>query len=54
LRIYPENDLRAGLEIASQLAISQPVRFDAADIPSWDEIADRYSAMYQEVILEKI
>ena len=54
LRIYPENDLSAGLEIASQLAISQPVRFDAVDIASWDEIADRYSVMYQEVILEKI
>jgi len=54
LRIYPENDLSKGLEIASQLAISQPVRFDAVDIPSWDEIADMYSVMYHEVIMEKI
>jgi glycosyltransferase involved in cell wall biosynthesis len=54
LRIYPENDLIKGLELASQLAISQPIRFNAADIPSWDEIADRYSAMYQEMTLEKI
>ena len=54
LRIYPQNDLSKGLELASQLAISQPVRFDAVDIASWDEIADRYSVMYQEVILEKI
>jgi glycosyltransferase involved in cell wall biosynthesis len=50
LKIYPENDLSKGLELASQLAISQPVRFDAVDIPSWDEIADRYSAMYHEVL----
>jgi hypothetical protein len=54
LRIYPENDLIKGLELASQLAISQPIRFNAVDIPTWDEIADRYSAMYQEMILEKI
>jgi glycosyltransferase involved in cell wall biosynthesis len=54
LRIYPENNLRKGLELASQLATSQAVRFDAVDIPSWDEIADSYSVMYQEVILEKI
>ena len=54
LRIYPGTDLGKGLEIAWQLAISQSVSFDAPEIPSWAEIADRYSAMYQEVTLGRI
>jgi glycosyltransferase involved in cell wall biosynthesis len=54
LKIFPEDNLYQGLEIASQLLSTPIVQFEAPNIPSWDEIADKYSTMYQEVIAEKI
>ena len=54
LKIFPDHDLIKGLKLAYQLAISQPLSNNIADFPSWDEVGERYLAMYQDVILDRI
>lgn len=52
-RTFPHHDLAKGLKIASNLLNAETTNFVRTQIPSWEVIADKYSAMYQKISEEK-